>query len=129
MGMVRVPGRQNVHALQMPEKLDQPFGLAGCVMDFHPRLDPGGGEDNVLRAANGFCDPVASLLQELADLDALGGAGMIVAVIRENHDFKLPPFARAIGGAQFVKPFIDCAEHGQDIAGQVLGIVRRTQKA
>ena len=108
----------------MREQLQEIFGFGGRVMNFHPGLNSGCGEDNVLGIHNGIRDPVPGVFQKRLNLNAPADAGVIVAMVRENQDFEIMTFTRLVKGAQFLKLFIERAKHGENIAGQMLGIVR-----
>ncbi len=110
----------------MAEQLRQLFSFGGRIVDFHPVLNPDCRQDNVLWAHNGFCNPVAGFFQKGANRDAPAAAGVIVSVIRENHNLQIASLPGLVTGAQILKLFIEHAEHGEDVAVQMLGIVRRT---
>ena len=48
MGVIRIPARHEVRALQMCEQWHQRLGLGGSIVDFHPIFNAGGGQDHIL---------------------------------------------------------------------------------
>ena len=124
MGVIRIPARHKVRALQMREQWHQRFGLGGGIVDFHPIFNAGGGQDHILGILDGLGNPVAGLFQQGPDLHALEGAGVIMPVIRENQDLQVAPLLLPIAGTHCLKLVIKSAEQVEDIAVEVLGVVR-----